>query len=154
MDVKLPMTGSCQCGNIRYRVTEAPLVAVACHCDDCRKLSGSVYGTVLVLAAAALVVEGDLRVWQRIAASGRRNNAHFCPICGNRIYHQDPDAPHIKRIRSGTLDGVEIPEPRIHVFTSRKQSWVTIPDGTIQFDEQPDADQLYEAMAAMAGDSR
>ena len=31
---------------------------------------------------------------------------------------------------------------------------VTIPEGTILFEKQPDAEQLYEAMAAMAGDPR
>ena len=49
---------------------------------------------------------------------------------------------------------MEIPQPRIHVFTSRKQSWVTIPEGTLVFERQPDAEQLYEAMAAIAGDPR
>ena len=145
--------GGCQCGNIRYQVTGEPLVAIACHCNDCRKLSGSAFSTVLVVNAKDLVVEGKLKMWERKADTGRLNQAFFCPECGNRIYHVDPDAAHIKRIRSGSLDQAEIPEPRIHVFAERTQPWLSFADGAIKFDRQPDADELYEAMTAIAEDT-
>jgi hypothetical protein len=39
----LPLTGSCQCGLIHYKVTEKPIVTVVCHCIDCQKLSASAF---------------------------------------------------------------------------------------------------------------
>ena len=151
----VPMVGSCQCGNIRYQVTGDPLVAIACHCNDCRKLSGSAFSTVLVVKADDLTVEGTLKLWERATDTGRRSHAYFCPDCGNRIYHQDPDKPHIIRIRSGSLDQPEIPEPRIHVFAERTQSWLQFPEGAIKYDRQPlDAEELYKAMTDIAEEAQ
>ena len=76
----VPMVGSCQCGNIRYQVTGDPLVAIACHCNDCRKLSGSAFSTVLVVKAEDLTVEGTLKLWERATDTGRRSHAFFALI--------------------------------------------------------------------------
>ena len=34
-DMKLPQTGGCQCGKIRYAITEVPQLVYTCHCTDC-----------------------------------------------------------------------------------------------------------------------
>ena len=31
--MKLPQTGGCQCGKIRYEITEAPQLVYTCHCE-------------------------------------------------------------------------------------------------------------------------
>lgn len=135
MSNALPLTGSCQCGAVTYEVTEEPLAALACHCKDCQKLSASAYSTTVQVRADALKITGELKVFERIADSGRRNFAYFCPDCGNRIYHQDPEAPGMKRLKAGTLNNAPIPEPKVHVWVSRKQPWVVIPDGIPAFEE-------------------
>ena len=33
--MKLPQTGGCQCGKIRYEITEEPQLVYTCHCLDC-----------------------------------------------------------------------------------------------------------------------
>lgn len=35
--------GSCLCQEIQYEVTGAPQITLLCHCDDCRKVTGSVF---------------------------------------------------------------------------------------------------------------
>ena len=151
----VPLVGSCQCGKIRYQVTGDPLVAIACHCNDCRKLSGSAFSTVLVVKAEDLTVEGTLKLWERATDTGRRSHAYFCPDCGNRIYHQDPDKPHIIRIRSGSLDQPKIPEPLIHVFAERTQSWLRFAEAAIKYDRQPlDAEELYETLSDIAQEAQ
>jgi hypothetical protein len=35
--MKLPQTGGCQCGKIRYEITEAPQLVYTCHCTDCQR---------------------------------------------------------------------------------------------------------------------
>src|SRR5438046_9452359 len=39
--MKLPQTGGCQCGKIRYEITEAPQLVYTCHCTDCQRLTSS-----------------------------------------------------------------------------------------------------------------
>lgn len=150
MSAMANMTGSCECGNVHYQVTGDPVVTVACHCNDCRKLSGSAFGTVIVINADDLALTGDLKMWEKPADSGRRKQLFFCPRCGNRIYHQDPDAPELVRIRSGTLDLAELPEPQVHVYAARKQSWVNFAEGVTKFAGQPPGDKLHEAIAEAA----
>lgn len=36
-----PITGSCLCGGIQYEVTGEPMKRVMCHCENCRKFTGS-----------------------------------------------------------------------------------------------------------------
>jgi len=37
----LPYRGGCLCGAVRYRLEARPLAIDACHCNDCRKLTGA-----------------------------------------------------------------------------------------------------------------
>ncbi len=41
--MKLPQTGGCQCGAIRYEITEEPQQVYACHCRDCQRLTSSAF---------------------------------------------------------------------------------------------------------------
>ena len=37
------LTGRCICGQVKYRITEKPLFTQACHCKDCKIITGSSY---------------------------------------------------------------------------------------------------------------
>src|SRR5215831_5139117 len=41
--MKLPQTGGCQCGQVRYEITEEPQSVYTCHCLDCQRLTGSAF---------------------------------------------------------------------------------------------------------------
>ena len=70
--VKIPASGSCQCGNVNYEVIEEPLITVACHCQDCQKLSTSAFSVSMILKRTGFkIVSGELKSWERpTAASG------------------------------------------------------------------------------------
>jgi hypothetical protein len=38
--MKLPITGGCVCGAIRYECTAEPLMMGNCHCRDSQRVSG------------------------------------------------------------------------------------------------------------------
>src|ERR1700730_598363 len=70
--VKLPQTGGCQCGKIRYEITEAPQSVYACHCRDCQRLTSSAFSMGLVVAEAAFKLSGvEPRPLQRLRCCGR-----------------------------------------------------------------------------------
>ncbi|MBT3700377.1 MAG: GFA family protein [Alphaproteobacteria bacterium] len=153
MTKNIELAGSCQCGNAHYQIHSPSVVSVACHCNDCRKQSGSAFAVSLVVKSTDVTFSNNLKTWERMTDTGRRNRAWFCPDCGNRIYHQDPDAPTVVRIRAGTLDNEQIPEPMVHVFTARKVPWLTFPDHVTLFEGQPEVDQLYAALEEAAASS-
>ena len=46
--MKLPQSGGCQCGAIRYEITGPPAAVYACHCTECQKQSGSAFAMAAV----------------------------------------------------------------------------------------------------------
>ena len=55
----MSLEGRCACGNIRYRLTAAPMIVHACHCRDCQRLSGSAFAINLWIERR--FVEGQRR---------------------------------------------------------------------------------------------
>jgi len=84
--MKLPQTGGCQCGKIRYRITEEPQLVYTCHCTDCQRLTSSAFSMGIVRPRAGF------RPQRRRAASAttdRRQRAHQYPIGLPRMRHLD-----------------------------------------------------------------
>ncbi len=136
-DPRFPIDGACQCGGVTYQLLEAPLIVLACHCKQCQKLSASAFSMTALVKTDAVKFSGELKQWERIADSGNKNCAKFCPGCGNRIYHFDPDKPDVIKLKPGTLADTGWLTPSVHVWVSEKQHWYEIPDGVRQFDRQP-----------------
>ena len=49
--MELPRTGGCQCGGVRYEITQAPVMVYTCHCTDCQVLTGSVFPVTIPTVA-------------------------------------------------------------------------------------------------------
>ncbi|MBU2708068.1 GFA family protein [Zooshikella marina] len=136
-DVSYPITGSCQCGNVTYQLLEPPTHVIACHCRACQKLSTSAFSITAVVNADSVSFHGEMKQWERLADSGNKNYAKFCPNCGNRIYHFDPDNPDVIKLKPSTLSDTRIIKPTVHVWVREKQAWYQIPNGVKQFQTQP-----------------
>jgi hypothetical protein len=125
--------GGCQCGRVRYRVEGKLFGLAVCHCTECQRQSGSAFGMSLAVAPAAFKLRsGELKTFEVKCDSGRIKTCAFCPECGTRIYHQ---TGHGMSIKAGTLDDTSWLKPDAHYWTMRKQSWVSIPDGIVQFSD-------------------
>ena len=46
--------GGCLCGAVRYRSEADPVLTAHCHCEDCRRTSGTGHGTHVVIPTGAL----------------------------------------------------------------------------------------------------
>ena len=49
---RLTIQGGCLCGDVRFELATAPLYSYYCHCNFCRRWSGSVAGTWLTVPVA------------------------------------------------------------------------------------------------------
>jgi hypothetical protein len=84
--MKLPQTGGCLCGKIRYEITEAPQLVYTCHCVDCQRLTNSAFSMGIVVPDTAFRLMGfEPRQLQRTADSGRVNTRLVCPECGSWV---------------------------------------------------------------------
>lgn len=147
--METPITGTCQCGDVRYAVHHEPLVTAACHCQDCQKLSASAFSITMIIPEAAFeLLSGELSVFERPADHGGKAICYFCPTCSNRVYHKNPIMPGFLRLKPGGLDDTSTIQPQVHVWTSRAQPWYQIPEGVPSYETQPD---LQEFLAALQG---
>lgn len=131
-----PIEGSCQCGNVRYRLLEPPQKIIACHCKECQKLSTSAFSITALVSTDAVEFEGNMVEWSRMADSGNVNAAKFCPTCGNRIYHFNPEDPDTIKLKPANLSDTSIINPTVHIWVSQKQDWYAIPEGVTVFETQ------------------
>lgn len=133
-----PYRGRCQCGAVRYEIADEPASYYVCHCTDCQIQSGSAFGMSLRIDGRGFrLVAGELKTIAAQADSDRTKYGAFCPACGTRIYHSLGSLSPWFNVKSGTLDAPLPFAPVAHLWTSRKQPWVTIPDGVAHFAQQP-----------------
>lgn len=122
----LPQLGGCQCGAVRYALRSTPLGLWACHCNQCRKQSGSAFGMSLSVAVDALgIVQGEPAVWTRRTDAGHLTDCLFCAQCGTRIAHRRHEHGGRMTLKPGTLDDTSWIAPDRHVFTESALDWLT-----------------------------
>ena len=136
--MKLPLTGRCQCGKIRYEVTEAPQLVYTCHCIDCQRITSSAFSLGIALPETGFRLTADEpRPLQRMADSERLNIRFVCLDCACWIYSQPCDG--VIRVRAGTLEDTSWLQPTRHIWTRSKQPWITFAEGDKTFEGQPRA---------------
>lgn len=139
--MRLPMTGGCQCGAVRYEIDAPPMALYACHCTDCQRQTGAGFALSMIVPRAALrVIEGAPSEWLRpgaATASGTPTLCIFCGRCGNRLYHLPSRNLAVAVLKPGTLDDTSWLRPVGHIWTERAQPWVTISDGAPAYPRQP-----------------
>ena len=115
--------GGCLCGAIRYRVTDEPVAATLCHCDDCRRASG---GTNVAWA----VFDKNKFEWLQGMPSEYSSSPgihwRFCGTCGSLVgYRRDSRATQVD-ITTATLDDPDLFPPTVEIWTGEKIEWETL----------------------------
>ncbi len=135
--MEFPIHGACQCGGVTYQLLAKPLKVVACHCKECQKLSTSAFSITAIVKREDVVFQGEMQEWSRRAESGNISGAKFCPTCGNRIYHFNPDDMSTIKLKPSNLSDTSLIQPTVHAWVSEKQDWYVIPEGVTTFAKQP-----------------
>src|SRR3954451_15509937 len=100
---ELPLTGGCNCGAVRFEVSEPLVRAGYCHCRRCQRRTGgaaSIQGFVTPGALRLLSGGDQLGVWQPEDGYAKV----FCSSCGSSLWSQTPDG-EIGAVRLGVFDG-------------------------------------------------
>ena len=99
-------TGGCSCGSVRFAIADY-LYVLACHCQACKKRTGSAFGVSVVVDNASVTnLEGETKTFTRKAESGRSVDYEFCPNCGTTIRWSIKAAPNRKIFAGGAIDGM------------------------------------------------
>ncbi len=146
---RLPLSGGCQCGAVRYRITGWPLTLYCCHCSECQRQASSAFGMSMRVARQNVEIDWQAMA-RRVREAGQRNevHGHFCPDCGVRILHDRPGSATVT-IKAGTLDDTSWLNPVAHIWTASAQPWVQFAGGSLVYEYQPE--RFDELEAAWAG---
>lgn len=128
--MKLPFTGRCQCGDLRYECAAPPLFSVTCSCLDCQRTSGAPYVATLRVPADALTIAGDVRRTGRAGDSGGRVENGFCESCGSRMFSFAESLPGSVGLFAASLDDQSWYTPQFAIYQSRLPPWHP-PDRTV-----------------------
>lgn len=120
------LTGRCLCGAVSYSSDAEPEAMVYCHCDDCRRTTGSAFNVGVCVAADSVHVIGEVKAYTVQAEGGNQTRREFCPNCGSPLFTRYPDKIYIK---AGTLDHSDGLRPTRQIWTEMAVSWSQIPDG-------------------------
>ncbi|TML70416.1 MAG: hypothetical protein E6G13_08480 [Actinobacteria bacterium] len=90
----LPLSGGCNCGAVRFEVSEPLLRASYCHCKRCQRRSGTAASAQAHPAPGSFrIVAGQerLRMWKPPDSDGEK---WFCGDCGSAIFGSNPVIPN------------------------------------------------------------
>jgi hypothetical protein len=114
--------GSCLCGAIRFEISGEFERFYLCHCEYCRKDTGSAHAANLFSSTATLRwVTGEEGVKQFNLPTTRHAKC-FCTTCGSALPMMQMNG-RLLVVPAGSLNTALHIRPDAHIFMSSKACW-------------------------------
>lgn len=120
-------TARCLCGRVWIECRGEPVRVSICHCDDCRRRTGSAFGVQVRYPATATIASGAPAVFVRTADSGRTAEHRFCPACGTTVWWTMERDPGLVVVAGGAFADRDLPPPVVEVYAGRRYPWCGMP---------------------------
>ena len=116
------VSGGCLSGAVRWEARAPPRASVLCHCDTCRRATGSgAVGWLIFPQQAFRFVSGDPGQYHTDSDADRT----FCSTCGTPLtYHHHGDRPDDMDVTTGSADDGNAWPPTKDIFVAEKLTWV------------------------------
>ena len=132
-DVRV-LQGRCECGAVRYAVSDDFRYAMNCHCSRCRAGTGTAFKAFAGIERDKLAVVAGT---ERLLVFGSDDLNHTrCGACGSLLFSVVRDGAYV-HVALGSLADEPTIRPTAHMFVGSKAPWFEITDELPQFDEYP-----------------
>jgi len=121
---KLPLAGTCRCGQTKVEISAAPIMTAACHCTGCQRMSASAYSLSAMIPAAAFRITAGEPVIGGLR--GADVSHYFCPHCMSWMFSRIPGMDFVN-VRPTMLEDSSWFTPFIETMTKEKLSWAVTP---------------------------
>ena len=126
------LTGQCYCRAVTYRVADAFIYAMNCHCSNCRRTTGSAFKPMAGIPIGQIqVVDGADHV---MTFGDITNHDVHCRVCGSLLYSVVREGAWA-HVALGTLLDAPGIRPNAHIFVGSKAPWFDITDDLPQHQE-------------------
>jgi len=115
-------SGSCLCGAVRFEVAGEFEQFYLCHCEYCRKDTGSAHAANLFSSRATLRwMSGEEEVRQ-FDLPGTRHSKAFCSTCGSALPRTQMNGKLLV-VPAGSLTTEVRIRPNAHIFMASRAGW-------------------------------
>jgi hypothetical protein len=128
--MRLPLTGGCNCGAVRYEVTEPLVRASYCYCKRCQRRTGAAASPQAHPTPGSFrIIAGDkeLRMWKPPGGGEK----WFCGKCGSAIFGRNSGRPESIGIRMGTFDDDPGIRPSVRQYVAYAAPWEPLPNDNL-----------------------
>ena len=122
--LNLPCEGGCRCGQVRLRISAAPLLTMACHCTGCQRMSASAFSLSAAIPSEGFAVTKGDPVIGGLHGATRH---YFCPRCMSWMFTRPDGFDTFVNLRPTMLDDSSWFIPFIETMTSEKLPWAMTP---------------------------
>ena len=122
----LTRTAQCPCGTLSATCRGEPARISLCHCNSCKRRSGSAFAVQATYPDDAVVTIGQPSVYERINDEGRWARFSFCPTCGTTLWFRIELRPDMVSIPVGCFGTPDFPPPAFEVFGQRTMAGMTL----------------------------
>jgi hypothetical protein len=116
-------TGQCHCGAVKFAVEGEPARMAQCHCNACRRLTGTGHNVQAFFRKDQVTITGKTQTHASVADSGAERLRHFCPVCGSRLFSESAKNPAGIGIAIGAFDNSDWFKPEIIFYATERPAW-------------------------------
>lgn len=127
-------TAECRCGQLTAICSGDPVRVSVCHCLACQRRTGGPFAAQARFPIASVQVNGEWRVWERVADSGKKAWFRWCPDCGATVAYTNEGMDDQIAIALGAFADPTFPAPNFSVYENRKHPWIEIIGDDIEHD--------------------
>ena len=115
------LSGHCYCGAVKFEVRGSSDWIGHCHCESCRRASGSVMTTFAGFDEARVIFTGAIP--NRFSSDDGVTRS-FCGQCGSPVAYQSVNQPGQIHMQLGLFDDIDSLAPQDHSFLDEKVAWL------------------------------
>ena len=128
-------TGSCLCGQSKYQVVGDVIGFYHCHCNRCRKFTGTGHATNLRIDCQHISwLQGERLIKRFKLNRDERYRNDFCLECGSPMPRYFSEVGFVV-IPAGSLDHEIDIKPSDRIFCASRAAWSCEADGITCHDE-------------------
>lgn len=131
------LQGSCLCGAVAYEIRGDAQRFYHCHCQRCRKASGTGHATNLLVTPANSLrwIRGEEHLKRYKVPEAERFTNQFCGQCGSPMPRAVADKDFVV-VPAGTLEQEPPIQPSARIFWDSRAHWSCCDDLPV-FPEYP-----------------
>ena len=133
-NIDLPLTGSCLCGGISFKLHGSLRPVSNCHCTQCQKTHGNFAAYTKSNINDLKFDKKDTLNWYSSSSEAKRG---FCSTCGSSVFWDDTSDPNNICISAGVLDRPTGLKTTQNIFCEDKSDYYNLDPNLEAFPRDP-----------------